>query len=153
MDLERSEDAERSFARSVEVDPLYAKGWEQLGIIRRARGDRAAALEAFNRAVTLAPKDAEALYNRGGVLAETGRVAEAITDYCRAIEIDPDLAGAWFNRAVLRLRRGEMAAARSDFEAFSRLGGELPPAVIAALSAADPESTGLSEPAASQGDE
>lgn len=153
MDLERPQEAERSFARSVDVDPLYSKGWDQLGISRQARGDRAAALEAFNRAVTLDPKDAEAVYNRGNLLADTGRVAEAITDYCRAIEIDPKLAGAWFNRAVLRLQRGEIAAAKADFHAFSRLGGELPPAVIAALSAADPESTGPSEPAALQGDE
>ena len=153
IELGRPKEAERSFARSVEVDPLYAKGWDQLGISRQARGDPAAALEAFNRAVTLDPKHAEAVYNRANLLAETGRVPEAIADYRRAIEIDPDLVSAWFNRAVLQLQRGEIAAAKADFDAFVRLGGTLPPAVIAALSAAGPEPTGPSEPAALEGDE
>jgi tetratricopeptide (TPR) repeat protein len=153
LDLGRREEAEQSFTRSVEVDPKYAKGWDHLGIARQSRGDRSAALDAFNRAVEFDPKDAEAVYNRGNLLSEIGRVPDAIADYGRAIEIDPRLASAWFNRGVLRLRRGDVAAARADFDAFSRLGGALPPAVLAALSAAGAQSPRPSDSAASHGGE
>ncbi len=131
LDLGQREEAEQSFARSVEVDPQYAKGWDHLGIARQDRGDRAAALDAFNRAVACDPKDAEAVYNRGRLRAETGQPAAAIADFSSALAADPAFRDAHYNRAVLLIRAGRPAEARADIEAFVRLGGEAPAAVLA----------------------
>jgi tetratricopeptide (TPR) repeat protein len=131
LDLERREEAEQSFARSVEVDLKYAKGWDHLGIARQGRGDRAAAMDAFNRAVTCDPKNAPAVYNRGRLHAEIGQPAAAITDFAAALAADPAFRDAYYNRAVLLIRGGRPAEARPDIEAFIRLGGRPPAAVLA----------------------
>jgi tetratricopeptide (TPR) repeat protein len=133
LDLGRSEEAERSFARSVEVDPTYAKGWDHLGIARQARGDLAAALRAFNQAVACHAKDAEAVYNRGRLNAEMGRPTAAIADFTAALAADPSFRDAHYNRAVLLIRGGRTAEARADIEAFIRLGGRPPAAVLAVV--------------------
>lgn len=131
LDLGRPAEAERSFVRAVEVDPKYAKGWDHLGIARQDRGDRAAALDAFNRAVACDPKDAGAVYNRGRLHAETGQPAAAIADFSSALAADPAFRVAYYNRAVLLIRGGRPTEARADIEAFIRLGGEAPAAVLA----------------------
>ena len=131
LDLERREEAEQSFARSVEVDPKYAKGWDHLGIARQSRGDRAAAMAAFNWAVACDPKDAEAVYNRGRLHAEIGQPAAAIADFAAALVADPAFRDAYYNRAILMIRSGRPAEARPDIEAFIRLGGRPPAAVLA----------------------
>lgn len=131
LDLGRREEAEQSFARSVAVDPRYAKGWEHLGIVMQDRGDRSAAMDAFNRAVACDSKDAEAIYNRGRLHADMGNAAAAIADFAAAMGINPSLRDAYYNRAVLLIRAGRPAEARADIEAFIRLGGEAPAAVLA----------------------
>ena len=131
LDLSRREEAERSFARSVENDSRYAKGWDHLGIARQTRGDLAAALGAFNRAVACDEKNAEAFYNRGRLHAEMGQPTAAIADFTAAIAADPAFRDAYYNRAVLLIRGGRTAEARADIEAFVRLGGHPPVAVLA----------------------
>ena len=131
LDLGRREEAEQSFARAVAVDPRYAKGWDHLGIARQDRGDRLAALDAFNRAVACDAKDVEALYNRGRLRAELGDPAAAIADFTAAVASDPTFRDAHYNRAVLLIRAGRTAEARPDIEAFVRLGGEPPAAMLA----------------------
>jgi protein O-mannosyl-transferase len=131
LDLGRREEAEQSFAQSVEVDPKYGKGWDYVGIALQDRGDQSAAMDAFNRAVTCDPKDAEAIYNRGRLHAEMGNAAAAIADFAAALGIDSSLRDAYYNRAVLLIRAGRPAEARADIEAFVRLGGSPPAAVLA----------------------
>ena len=131
LDLRQPEEAEQSFARSVAVDPKYAKGWDHLGIARQGRGDRAAAIDAFNRAVACDPKDAQAVYNRGRLHTEMGQPAAAIADFTSALVADPAFRDAHYNRAVLLIRAGRPAEARADIEAFIRLGGQPPAAVLA----------------------
>jgi tetratricopeptide (TPR) repeat protein len=131
LDLGQPEEAEQSFARSVAVDPKYAKGWDHLGIARQGRGDRAAAIDAFNRAVACDPKDAQAVYNRGRLHTEMGQPAAAIADFTSALAADPAFRDAHYNRAVLLIRAGRPAEARADIEAFIRLGGQPPAAVLA----------------------
>lgn len=130
LDLGRREEAEDSFTRSVAVDPTYAKGWDHLGIARQGRGDLSAAMDAFNRAVACAPHDAEAMYNRGRLRAETGQSAAAIVDFSAALAADPTFRDAHYNRAVVLIRAGRPAEARADIEAFIRLGGEAPAAML-----------------------
>ena len=131
IDLGRQKEAEQSFARSVDVDPKYAKGWDHLGIARQTRGDLAAALGAFNRAVACDEKNAEAVYNRGRLHTEMGQPTAAIADFTAAIAADPAFRDAYYNRAVLLIRGGRTADARADIEAFVRLGGHPPVAVLA----------------------
>jgi tetratricopeptide (TPR) repeat protein len=131
LDLGRQEEAEQSFTRSVAIDPQYAKGWNHLGIVRQSRGDRIAAREAFNRAIALDAQDADAIYNRGTLHAEMGDIAAALADFATALAKNPSRPEAHYNRAILLLRSGRTADARADIEAFMRLGGRPPAAVLA----------------------
>ena len=60
-----------------------------------------------------------------------GQPAAAITDFTSALAADPACRDAHYNRAVLLIRAGRPAEARADIEAFIRLGGEAPAAVLA----------------------
>lgn len=131
LDLGRPNEAEQSFARAVEVDPTYATGWDHLGVARQARGDRAAAHDAFARAIALDATSAEPVYNRGRLYAELGEFRAAIADFGAALLLDPMLRDAHYNRAVVLCREGRPAEARADIEAFVRLGGRPPAAVLA----------------------
>jgi lipoprotein NlpI len=71
------------------------------------------------------------LYNRGSLLTEMGDTAAAITDFSSALTADPAFRDAHYNRAVLLLRAGRTAEARTDIEAFVRLGGKPPAAMLA----------------------
>jgi tetratricopeptide (TPR) repeat protein len=131
IDLGRPGEAEQSFTRSVEIDPQYAKGWNHLGVVRQSRGDWIAAREAFNRAISLDAQDTDAIYNRGTLHAEMGDIAAGLADFATALAKNPSRPEAHYNLAILLLRSGRTADARAEIEAFMRLGGRPPAAVLA----------------------
>ena len=122
--------ARRCFEAAVAASPQSANAWTHLGVALQTGGDTAAALTAFNRAIALNPENAEARYNRANLLVSLDRLADALADYTAAIALHPTFADAHYNRAVALLRRGEVAAARADIEAYRRLGGRPPAAVL-----------------------
>jgi tetratricopeptide (TPR) repeat protein len=50
--------AERAFAKATRLDETQAEAWVNLAEMRRRRGNRAGALEAYERALSLLPRDA-----------------------------------------------------------------------------------------------
>ena len=51
------EDALRSYARVLEIDPLHRDALNNLGVVLRAKGRNLAALAAYERALALQPED------------------------------------------------------------------------------------------------
>lgn len=81
-----------------------------------ARGDAAAAEQAFRRAVGGRPDLPAGHFNLALACARQGRVAEALACLDRTIELAPSLAEPRMQRALLRRDAGDEAGALTDLE-------------------------------------
>jgi tetratricopeptide (TPR) repeat protein len=117
--------------KALALAPKSARAWATVAQVRQRQRDLSGSLTAFDRSLALDPSDAAVLYNRGSLLTEMGDTAAAITDFSSALTADPAFRDAHYNRAVLLLRAGRTAEARTDIEAFVRLGGKPPAAMLA----------------------
>jgi len=98
-----------------------AEAWFSLGRLRRANGEREAALQCYDRGLALKPDDGRVWFNRGNALGEAGRMAEAIESYAQATRLLPDFAAAWFNLGTALLGSARAAEAIPVFEHLLRL--------------------------------
>ena len=77
----KNQDAENAFKKSIEINPNYADGWCNLGVIYKDTHQLEKAMDCFNQAIRLKPKFIEAFVNLANTLHELGKYAEAI-NYC-----------------------------------------------------------------------
>ncbi len=95
----RAEDAEKEFARVVELDPSSASAENNLGSLALARGDGAGALPHLERALELDPDSASAWNGLGVARARAGDLDSAVTAWRRAVELSPTQFDARLNLA------------------------------------------------------
>jgi tetratricopeptide (TPR) repeat protein len=80
--------AERSFARTLELMPTYGLAHYQLGRCRLQQGDRPGAKSAFLAAVRCRPDLVIAHIDLGALLLEDGRIGEARSYLEHAVRLD-----------------------------------------------------------------
>jgi tetratricopeptide (TPR) repeat protein len=112
----RLEDARRSLASAVKVNPRSADAHNNLALTLNALEGPAAALPNLNAALKLRPDDAAALNNRGNALWRVNRHQDALADLDRAVTIAPNYGDALTNRGnvLSALQRYEEALASFD---------------------------------------
>lgn len=92
--LEQMPEAQRMFARAVQLDPGNAEAFFYLANIEGISGTYDRALKHFAAAVKIRPQLADAHYNMARLYAETSRIPEAARSYDRAVQNgsmpDPD---------------------------------------------------------------
>jgi glycosyltransferase involved in cell wall biosynthesis len=76
--------AEALFAQTVAIDPSFARGHYNLGLMRRERGDLLGAVAAYETAIDLDPTP-QAYQNLGVALFKLGRQAESLQAFEQAI--------------------------------------------------------------------
>lgn len=69
-----------------------------------ARGDWAAAAEAYRALAARVPKEAEPWFRLGNAYARLGRSADAVAAYREALVRDPRMSKAWHNLGLVQLR-------------------------------------------------
>ncbi|HJS73437.1 MAG TPA: tetratricopeptide repeat protein, partial [Vicinamibacteria bacterium] len=117
--LGRGEEAEREFARVLELDPSSASAENNLGSLALGRGDDTSAVRHLERALTLDPASASASNGLGVARARTGDMEGAIAAWKQAVELSPMQFDAMLNLArALELR--SRAEAISYLERFVR---------------------------------
>jgi len=106
IELERFDEAKVALRRAIEIAPLFAPAWNELGAVLQVEKDWPAALAAYTSAAEGANimandnpawKNAQlsrALRGQGYVLVETDRLDEAEALYKRCLEINADDATA-----------------------------------------------------------
>ncbi|HTI66356.1 MAG TPA: tetratricopeptide repeat protein [Caulobacteraceae bacterium] len=113
QNLERFDEAVRSFHRALELRPDLAEAHNNLGNIftRLRRPEEAEA--SFRRALEIRPAYPNALNNLGLLLQGLGRLEEAAARFGRAVAVGPDFAAAHFNlgNALQGLKRFDEAEA------------------------------------------
>jgi tetratricopeptide (TPR) repeat protein len=95
--------AERDFARAVHLRPRWSEAWADLGWLRFARGDAAAARADLDRAARLDPTHIGIGVTRAELYARTGDVPEGLRQLARTLDANPgwsiaaalDVALAW----------------------------------------------------------
>jgi Flp pilus assembly protein TadD len=89
-DLRREEEAEQSYRRAIQLDPMIADLHNDLGNVLCDLGRREEAELSYRRAIELDPKLAHPHNGLGSLLREIGRPTEAEQSHRRAIEVDPN---------------------------------------------------------------
>lgn len=124
LQLYRSGDlagAERVLARMLKAAPHDFNATHLMAGVKRAAGERGAALDLFDVAMVLDPKSAQAAFNRANLLAEMARFEDAARAYERALKLNPSHAEGWHNRGRALASLGRHEEALACFEASLRL--------------------------------
>lgn len=116
-------DARGALERAVSLAPLNAALLNDLGNVRRASGDKGAAIEAFSAAIKTEPGFAFAHFNLADALLEAGDMQRANKTYDDIIVrgfagIDGDFH---VNRGLCRLHLGDAEGAMESFRAALQL--------------------------------
>ena len=90
---------------AVEIDPLDARGFGELGFAHLYRKEHDAAIDAYRRALGLNPNDADLMSDMADALSHAGHSEEAIKRLHKAMQLNPfypdqylrHLAAAHFN--------------------------------------------------------
>ena len=112
FELDRTEDAERAFERSLAIEP-NPQAWSNLSRVWRRRTDWARGEEACRRALALAPEFGEAWHNLSLALLSQGRAHEGFQAAMKATLLLPAHARRrdFYARALLLSGEKEKAAA------------------------------------------
>jgi predicted O-linked N-acetylglucosamine transferase (SPINDLY family) len=115
-DCRQFEEAERTLARAVSVDPRSAEAHSNLGLALLELKRYDDARKCQERAVALRSNFPTALTNLGNVLMRLELIEQAVDAHNRAIQLKPDYADAYCNRgtALLLLNRNDEAGQSFD---------------------------------------
>ncbi|HEV2859752.1 MAG TPA: tetratricopeptide repeat protein [Pyrinomonadaceae bacterium] len=123
----KNDDAQSSFARTLELDPRSVPALAYLGTAHAERGSYAEAVRLYERAIAADPKLSVPYYLAADALlkASDTDAARAEKYLGRAVELDPDFAPSRLALARLYERAGRWAEAAEHLERAVRLDPEL----------------------------
>lgn len=101
MEAGDSVGAEVCFARAVQIEPDFAEGYVNLGLLLESRGESEFAEDCYALSIALNPYYFQTHLNLGALLARQKRSCEALAAYKQAIELKPDSPQCWSNLGVL----------------------------------------------------
>lgn len=103
-------------AIQLAIYPILKLGaYNNLGNLRRASGDLAAAKTAYEMALQIDPNFAAGHYNLGMVLKACGCFLDAIAAYQQAIQLNPSYAQGYQNLGVVLLKVGNVSESLAAF--------------------------------------
>jgi len=115
------DEAQKLYRQAIELDPLLAIAYTNLGNILFRKGDEAAAEALYSKALAIDPKQPEAKYNLGYLMLERHELDIAIRYFQGAIEADPRFADAYFNLAMAYEELGDKRNARPLWRTYLEL--------------------------------
>ena len=111
------------FNRATEIDPDFARAWEDLAVAYAQQAiyfeggdaEKSAADEASQKALTLAPNSGSTHAARGMAHLASKRYEKAASEFEMAIVLDPTLGRAHYNYARARFHQGDFEKALELF--------------------------------------
>jgi arylsulfatase A-like enzyme/Flp pilus assembly protein TadD len=91
--------AATAYAKSVSIQPSFAAGWRELGLLQAQQRNYQDAAKSLSKAVELGLGDAKLFNFLGIAYSRTSRQKQAIETYRRALQVDPQMAEAHLNLA------------------------------------------------------
>jgi tetratricopeptide (TPR) repeat protein len=114
-------EAIENYKKCVELDPLHAAAYINLGTLYYNRHDYEQAERFYRKAIEVDPRYALAYFDLGNVLDETGRLPDAIRAYESAISLAPTYADAHYNLALALEKARQPRKALNHWQAYARL--------------------------------
>jgi tetratricopeptide (TPR) repeat protein len=124
-------EAQAAYEKTVELNPLAAGAWVNLGTLFYRAGRLNEAEERYRRALEIAPQYALAHFNAGNVYEELERLDLAQEAYEAALRVEPGYADAHYNLALVLERNGALMQAAKHWRAYLKLDPASPWAGIA----------------------
>jgi choline-sulfatase len=116
--------AEAAYGKSVSIQPSFAPGWRELGILQVRQRNYQDAAKALSRAVELGLGDAKLFNFLGIAYSRTSRPKQAIGAYRKALQVDPQLAEAHLNLAYAYEQVDQTPQAHREYREACRLRAE-----------------------------
>lgn len=121
MGLGRAERAVECLRKAVDINPSYATGHTNLGMVLRTLGRLDEAIAHLRQAVKITPGSAIARADLGGALLLKGQTAEGIESLRSALEFDPALAEAHAQLGAALVAQGLSEEGAKHIQAAIRL--------------------------------
>nr|QNO55523.1 photosystem I assembly protein Ycf3 [Methanosarcinales archaeon ANME-1 ERB7] len=118
------ENAIEYYTRAIELNPEYAKAYNNRGTVYGYIKEYEKAISDYNKAIELNPEYADAYNNRGNVYGYIKEYEKAISDFNKAIELNPEYAIAYNNRGNVYGYIKEYEKAISDYNKAIELNPE-----------------------------
>jgi tetratricopeptide (TPR) repeat protein/predicted Ser/Thr protein kinase len=128
--LDRREEAERAFARAMELEPQSWRLYEaRANFYEDDLKDLVKAEADWGELITRAPAEERGymIHERAHFLHRKGELARALTDMNDALALKKDNGHMWFVRAEYLFEKGDKPAALADYQEALRVGGLRPP--------------------------
>ncbi len=106
---------EKYYLNALEVNPVCARCYLNIGRTYSLRNDNKKALDYFDKAISIDPKDALLYSNRGILYEALGDKFSALRDHDKAIELDPSKYEYFTERGLYNANSGYQSLAISDF--------------------------------------
>jgi tetratricopeptide (TPR) repeat protein len=123
----KAEEANRYFARAIELQPDYISAHYNWGVALFDQGRVAEAIAQFETTLRLAPLHANAHLNLGNALMRMQRATEAVPHYEAALRIKP-AADVHYNLGVALIELGRPDEATAHLQAALQMNPDLPEA-------------------------
>ena len=114
-------EAIESYKKCVNIDPMHAAAYINLGTLYYNRHDYVQAESFYRKAIEVDPRYALAYFDLGNVLDETGRLPDAISAYQSAISLAPTYADAHYNLALALEKARQPRKALHHWQAYTKL--------------------------------
>ncbi len=114
--LNRYDDAEASFTKTVEAVPNAASPYFYRARVRLLKGDAKGSLDDTNKTLTLIPPQPEILLLRAAAQQQLGNQDDALKDVEAALKLAPNMPEAVRARAMLLAGSGKLEEAIGDLE-------------------------------------
>lgn len=121
------------YAKAIEINPNYAKAYNNRGVAYAQEGSLQRAIADFTMAIADKPTDAEAYNNRGHAYDQLGNLSQAVHDYTKAIKYNAFYVKAYNNRKIVFYKLKKYDRAWSDVHTLEEIGGAIDPEFIKEL--------------------
>jgi tetratricopeptide (TPR) repeat protein len=123
IQLGKFEEAEKNLREALRAKPDLPMANYDLGVLHEARGNAAAAFEAYEAELKASPRTYQAHFNLAKLLSRANRATDAVTHFRAAVEINPSFGAGYLYLAKALLDAGEL----KDAEAAALKGLESNP--------------------------
>ncbi len=125
-----------SYSKAISADPQYAPAYLERAAAYLGKGDTVSAIRDCTKYLDLRPADARAYALRGNAYGKRGDSEQALGDLNKAIDINPRNADVYYDRAMAYYDLRSYDKAMADTQTCQKLGGQVRPEFLAALSKA-----------------
>lgn len=114
--LNRMDESIQAYEETVEVNPRFAKAFNNLGNLYSQQKKYGKAIENLKKATEHDANLSEAYNNMGIVYSHLGQFDESITAFIRATELNPRLVAAYYNLGQIYYHDKKWDAASTSFK-------------------------------------